>query len=208
MIEDGAASSTAEDEPLVCYRGMVERYHRTLDLMSDRGLAELDEKLADAEAYARCVAEHAPTAAVLDVGSGVGLPGVVVATRMAPRRVVLVERRRRRVAFLRMVAARCGVGNVVVVGDDVRMVVPESIGGPVGAITAQAVAGLPDLYRLTRHLHDEQVVLVARRGPSWADEVSALTDGLGCAVEVVTAEALGRGGTLVVLVAAGGRVCR
>lgn len=198
----------ADDEALDRYRQLVGRYHRALDLMSDRGLAELDAKLVDAEAYASAVATHAPPGPVLDVGSGVGLPGVVVALRNRGRTVVMVERRRRRAAFLQLVVSQCGLGNAVVVGEDVRRVGPERTGGPLAAVTAQAVAGWRELYRLTEQLHGVEVVLIARRGGAWAEEVAAFAEALEAEVRVVGAETLRRGGTLVVLSAPGGRPCR
>lgn len=208
MSEVGGVPSGGPAAGLGCYRRLVERYHRTLDLMSDRGLAGIDEKIDDAEAYARAVVAHAAPGTVLDVGSGAGLPGVVVALRCETRRVVLVERRRRRAAFLRLVVAQCGLANVEVVDEDVRTLPRSRVGGPVVAVTAQAVAGLAELYRLTWRLHAERVLLVSRRGATWADDVARAADELGLAPEVVATEGLGRGGTLVVLRAPGGRTCR
>jgi hypothetical protein len=89
------------DAALVVYREQLARFRRTLDLMSERGYAALDDKMAEAERYATAVQRHAaPDGAVLDLGTGAGLPGVVVAARLAPRPVWWVERRRRRAAFL------------------------------------------------------------------------------------------------------------
>jgi 16S rRNA (guanine527-N7)-methyltransferase len=208
-VSESVPGAPATDaEALVRFRQLVERYHRALDLMSDRGLAAFDAKLVDAEAYGSAVATHVPAGPVVDVGSGVGLPGVVLAVRNRDRTVVMVERRRRRAAFLQLVVGQCGLGNAVVVGDDVRRVGLEVTGGPVVAVTAQAVAGWRDLYRLTAHLHAAEVVLVARRGGTWAEEVASFAEALGAEVQVVEAEALRRGGTLVVLSAPGGRPCR
>ncbi len=50
----------------------------------------------------------------LDLGSGAGLPGLVVAIALPGLRVVLVESRRRRVAFLELAVQTLGTGNAVV----------------------------------------------------------------------------------------------
>lgn len=190
------------------YRSLLERYHRTLDLMSERGLRAWEDKRADAEAYAEAVGQLTAPGSVVDVGSGAGLPGVVVAARVPRRRVALVERRRRRATFLTSVVARCGLENAAVFGRDVRDVGIDEVGGLVAAVTAQAVAAWPTLYQITSHLQGDAVTMISRRGPTWAEEVAALDERVGGGVEVVATERLGRGGTLVVLQVPGGRTCR
>ena len=191
-----------------CYRALLERYHRTLDLMSAQGFSDLDEKCTDARAYAAAVERWAAPGVIMDVGSGAGLPGVALAERLPERPLLWVERRRRRAAFLRLVAAECAMGNVRVVDRDVRAFPREVLPAALAVVTAQAVAGFATLYRLTRHLHDGEVLLVARRGERWRDEVTAVAEVAAAEVAVLAAEPLGRGGTLVVVSMAGGPACR
>lgn len=162
-----------EEGAIEAYRGLLHRFHRTLDLMSPRAYADLDRFLAEAERYAQAVVELAPRAGVvLDLGSGAGLPGVVVAARLTGREVWWVERRRRRAAFLAQVAAEAGLTSVRVVADDGRRVVPPALG--VAAVTAQAVGTLAEVAKATRHLWGPRVLLVSRKGPDWDEEVAAL----------------------------------
>lgn len=195
--------------PLGEYRALLERYHRTLDLLSPAAYADLDRLLAEAERYAAAVAEiAAPTGPIVDLGSGAGLPGVVVATRVAPRAVWWIERRRRRAAFLTQVAAHAGLAGVRVFAEDARRVTrPE---GGIAAVTAQAVGDLALVATLTSHLWGPRVLLVSRKGPGWRDEVAALDAGLARAgsawgpARVVREEPLGTRGTLVAVEVRGG----
>jgi 16S rRNA (guanine527-N7)-methyltransferase len=205
---DRAATSEAA---IAAYRTLLERYRGTLDLMSPRGFDELDDKLAEAERYAAAVARFAPEdGAVLDLGTGAGLPGVVVAARLAPRTVWWVERRLRRAAFLAQVAARPGFEGVRVADRDVRDLDAAEV-GPVAAVTAQAVASFEAVAALTRHLWGDAVVLVSRKGPGWAAEVEALRGAAAAwgtaSVEVVATEPLGTRGTLVAVRVQGGPAC-
>lgn len=210
-----SAAAGHADAALVVYREQLDRYRRTLNLMSERGFADVDEKVAEAERYAAAVALHAPPiGTVLDLGTGAGLPGVVVAARLAPRRVWWVERRRRRAAFLDGVAARAGLSEVRVAALDVRAL-DAARTGRVAAVTAQAVASFVEVASLTRHLWADAALLVSRKGPDWGAEVEALrraavgwgADGASADVRVVATEPLGSGGTLVAVRVRGGSAC-
>jgi 16S rRNA (guanine527-N7)-methyltransferase len=208
-----AAAHGDGDAALVAYRALLDRYHRTLDLLSPAGYADIERHLAEAERYAVAVGELAAEAGpVLDLGSGAGLPGVVVAARLAPREVWWVERRRRRATFLTQVAAQARLTSVRVIGDDVRRLARPPDG--VAAVTAQAVGTLREVAALTRHLWGPQVLLVSRKGPEWRAEVAALEDwwrddpqaaGRGWAApHVLRSEPLGTRGTLVAVELRGG----
>lgn len=191
-------------ERLAEYRQLVQRYHRALDLMSPRAVSSLGAKIDDARAYARALDALVPPAgAVLDLGSGVGLPGVVLAILCPERPVFLVERRRRRAGFLRIAVSQLGLENAVVCEQDVRQV--ELDGVP--AVCAQAVAGFDELYCLTRRLHAAEVVLLSRKGPDWRREVARLERLLGGAVSPAYQEALEAHGTLIGLRVPGGLAC-
>ena len=211
-MTQGAPQGSGE-APLVAYRALLDRYHRTLDLLSPAGYADIERHLAEAERYAAAVGELAAEAGpVLDLGSGAGLPGVVVAARLAPREVWWVERRRRRAAFLTQVAARARLASVRVIVDDVRRLARPPDG--VAAVTAQAVGTLREVATLTRPLWGPRVLLVSRKGPDWRGEVAALEawwrGEQGAAEEdwaaprVLRAEPLGTRGTLVAVELRGG----
>ena len=206
------------DAALATYRDRLERYRDTLDLLSPIGFAQLERHLLEAERYAALIARHSPgPGVVLDVGSGAGLPGVVVAARSAPRPVWLVERRRKRATFLRGVVAAAGLGAASVFDDDVRDLQRPAYG--VAVVTAQAVAPLVDIAVWTVHLWGPTVLLVSRKGPEWRDELAALEEwwrrlGPGKALgpggwavggpKVVAAEPLDARGTLVAVEMVGG----
>ncbi len=220
---------SALDGLIAGYLGLLKRYHKTLDLLSAQGLAQVDRLVVDAKAYAKVIAEHAGTPAptVLDVGSGAGLPGVVIALALPESRVYLVERRRRRAAFLQLVAGRLGLESVTVVNRDVRRL--EGVCADV--VSAQAVAEMADVVRVTRHLQADPCLLVSRRGPDWEREVQDVRVALGAAggrvdrttyaasavgieaegdaaVAVLAVEPLEQRGSLVALRLAGGPACR
>ena len=109
-----------------------------------------------------------PAASVIDVGSGAGLPGVVLAIVRPDIRVVLVEPMQRRTAFLQETARALGLGNV-----DVRRGRAEELHGRLHAqvVTARAVAPLDRLASWCLPLLEPGGTLLAVKGSTAADEL-------------------------------------
>ncbi len=88
-----------------------------------------------------------PVISAADVGSGMGVPGVVLAIAMPNLRVDLIERNQKKAAFLRQVCSRLGLNpRVKVVESDVSAIKsnPEY-----DLITSRAFAALPLFLELT-----------------------------------------------------------
>ncbi len=212
------AVPAAVTEQLARYQALVERYHGTLDLISPSGLAEFDRYLAEGMRYAALIERLAGQRPhVVDVGSGVGLPGVVIATALREATVYLVERRSRRAAFLELVVAQLGLTNARVVVGDVRNL----NGVSADVVTAQAVAGLVDLVKLTDSVRAHPCWLVSRRGDGWRDGLGDVANALGqvvtptgtsaentLAIADVVEESLEPHGSLVAIKLPGGSACR
>jgi len=109
---------------------------------------------------------HAPVDGVwLDIGSGAGLPGIVVALlRDAP--VELVEPRKLRTDFLARVAAELDLPDV-----SVHTAKIERTAGPAAVISARAVAQLSDLFRIAAHRSTSSTVWVLPKGRNAQSEV-------------------------------------
>jgi 16S rRNA (guanine527-N7)-methyltransferase len=89
------------------------------------GVASIPGAIQHAEQFVRMVPRSAQTLA--DLGSGGGLPGLVIAVRCPDLRVVLVERRHTRADLLRRAVASLALGDrVTVVADDVKAVAERS----------------------------------------------------------------------------------
>jgi 16S rRNA (guanine527-N7)-methyltransferase len=99
---------------LVVYLDAVATWGRRVDLTAARSAEELvDLSLADAAVLARDEPRPARSTQVVDVGSGAGAPGLVLAILRPDLRINLVEPREKRVAFLRSVIGQLGLAVVV-----------------------------------------------------------------------------------------------
>ena len=108
-------------------------------------------------------------ARVADVGSGAGLPGVVIAVARPDVDVTLVEPLLRRVTWLEEVAADLGLTNVHVV----RARAEELPKGAWDVATARAVAPLDKLTRWCMPLVRAGGLMLAIKGRTAADELAA-----------------------------------
>ena len=134
------------------------------------------------------VAELIPQgAAVADVGSGAGLPGLCLAIARPDIEMTLIEPLERRVIWLNEVTADLGLGNVRVIRGRAEQVVDEV---NVDVATARAVSALGGLAGLTVPLLHGKGEVLAIKGRSAAEEVQKAAKAIrklgGRETEVVT----------------------
>lgn len=118
---------------------------------------------------------------VCDIGSGAGLPGLVLASSRPDLQVTLVEPLLRRTTFLEEVVEVLDLDNVVVVRGRA-----EALHGQrrFDVVTSRAVAPLARLLEWSMPLVEPDGALVAMKGSSVSEEVEEareVLDRLGCA---------------------------
>ena len=107
----------------------------------------------------------------VDLGSGAGLPGVIVALLDPQRRVTLIESRRLRCAFLRTAIAQLGLtARVEVIESRVELVKRRRF----AAISARAFAPLPKLLTCAAHLSDLSTIWLLPKGQNAVNALSTL----------------------------------
>lgn len=127
------------------------------------------------------------SASVCDIGSGAGLPGIVIAIARPDLQVTLVEPLLRRTTFLDEVVDELGLERVTVVRGRA-----DSLHGAAtyDVVTSRAVAPLGRLLEWSMPLVAPTGALVAMKGSNVADEIKGaqeILDRFGCASpEVVT----------------------
>ena len=101
----------------------------------------------------------------LDIGSGPGLPGLVIAI-LGGRPMMLNEPRKLRADFLRRAVTQLGLSDVNIAECKV-----ERLGGKYDIITARAVARLDKLFGLAWHLAHSETKWVLPKGESAQSEL-------------------------------------
>jgi 16S rRNA (guanine527-N7)-methyltransferase len=160
-------------ETLLGYLALLQRWNAHYNLTSVRDPAQmLTQHLADCLAIIgplrRQVGER-PTR-LLDVGSGGGLPGVVIATLNPAMAVTCVDTVGKKAAFVQQVAGELRLKNLHAAHARVEAL----IGTPFDVITSRAFASLADFVSLTRERLAIGGVWLAMKGKTPTSEIEAL----------------------------------
>lgn len=105
----------------------------------------------------------------LDLGTGAGFPGLVIAM-LSTRRMILVESRRKRIDFLNSQIESFGLHHVSVHGGRLETLNPVAA----GVISARAFAPLPRLLVLAHRFSTEETLWLLPKGRSAREELESV----------------------------------
>ena len=152
-------------------------------LLEENRQQNLISKPSEAQLWQRHIADSAQllehvsretltidTAPWLDLGTGAGFPGIVIAALMPEIQVVLVESRARRIVFLQQAIVEIGLSRCIVEGDRLERVKPFAA----SVISARAFAPLPKLLSLSAPFSTSATRYALPKGRSAAHELQTL----------------------------------
>lgn len=159
---------------LDAYVNRLQHWNRRINLVSEGDTDRIwTRHIADSLQLLRYIDGRVPV--ILDVGSGAGLPGLVIAiARTGEADVHLVEKNRKKVAFLRDVA-RLTRTPVTVHACPVEIFDPRALERPPVYVTARALAPLTDLLALTARFIAEGAVGLFIKGQHVDIELTSAT---------------------------------
>jgi len=158
----GVALSDEQAGRLLDYLGLLSKWNAVYNLTAIRDPRQmLIQHVLDSLSIVPHLAAGGGDS-ILDVGSGGGLPGIVLAIVFPERTVTLNDIVQKKTAFQAQVKAELKLGNVSVVAGRVETLHPGvEVAGKFDAIVSRAFAELADFVTLARHL-------VSERGSIWA----------------------------------------
>ena len=178
----GLALDDAVIDRLMAYLQLLHRWNRVYNLTSLRNPDEmLSHHLADClavvpalrRATASLPRQHADgQLRLLDVGSGGGLPGVVLAIVEPGWQVSCVDTVAKKATFIRQVAAELRLPNLQSLQARVETLAADA--GGFDLITSRAFASLGDFVALSRGALAPQGIWMAMKGKPPSDEQAAL----------------------------------
>ena len=161
---------------LVAFQALLGKWQQSVNLVGPTTLADFWQRHAADSAQ---ILRHAPRGAKnwLDLGSGGGLPGLVLAIILAEKnptaQLYLVESDRKKVSFLRAVIADIDLtaqvyhARIEALGEDL----PPALAA-VDVITARALAPLNELIGLLHPFFNSSTVALLHKGRYWQEELT------------------------------------
>jgi 16S rRNA (guanine527-N7)-methyltransferase len=176
-LREGAAAlglelSETQREQLLAYLDLVAKWNKVYNLTAVRDPQEmLAQHLLDSLAAVAPLRRHAQGGAVrlLDVGSGAGLPGAVIAVCCPEIQVDCVDTVGKKAAFIQQAAAQLQLSNLRGLHDRV-----ENLRGPYDVICCRAFASLPDFVSWSAGALAPDGVWLAMKGKRPDAEIAAI----------------------------------
>ena len=180
LLREGAAKlglnlDDTQCQRLLAYGALILKWNKVYNLTALRDPASvLTHHLLDSLSVIGPLAREWPgRAALLDVGAGAGLPGVVIAILREDIAVTCLDAVAKKTAFVQQVAAELGLRNLR--GLHARV---ESLAGSYELISSRAFASLPDFFEGSRHLLAPGGVWLAMKGKVPGEELAQLPGGI------------------------------
>ena len=165
--------SVTQVEQLLAYLAMMEKWNKVYNLTSLRDpQAMLTHHLIDSLSLLPALRRHAAgkPLRLMDVGSGGGLPGVVIAICHPEIDVSCVDAVLKKASFITQVAAELKLANLHGIHSRVEALKTPAF----DLITSRAFASLVDFTTLTRQHLKPDAIWLAMKGQHPVDEIASL----------------------------------
>lgn len=173
----GLPLSDAARVRLLDYLELISKWNAVYNLTAIRDPdSMLVQHLLDSLAIVGPLADQGPFATVVDVGSGAGLPGIVLAIAWPEAIIHLVEPVGKKAAFLRQCASELALAHVKVHAQRVERLSEGAVPNA-DLIVCRAFASLRDYICAIDALVGPATVVAAMKGGSPVDEIAALPAG-------------------------------
>jgi 16S rRNA (guanine527-N7)-methyltransferase len=131
---------------LLIYNDLLVKWNKVFNLISDKGV---DEIVTHHFLDCLAVVPFIEGKNILDVGSGAGLPGIIIGLCYPEKNITLVDSVGKKTAFLTQICAELNLSNTTVINRRVEDITTNKL---FDSIIARAFADMQVLIDLTKHL--------------------------------------------------------
>ena len=159
---DGMAQlgqSAEQAEVIISYLQLLQKWNKTYNLTAIDQLADMVTHHA---LDALAVLSHYRGQRIIDVGTGGGIPGFIIAIMCPEKTVTLLDAVGKKARFMRQVRRSLNLSNTEVVHDRVENYFPDE---KFDVVTSRAFADLSSFLSLTARLGAPDAQFLAMKGP-------------------------------------------
>lgn len=152
-------------DQLMTYLNLVEKWNRVYNLTAIR---ERDEMIKLHFLDSLSILNHVHLKNILDVGSGAGFPGIVLAITKPELKVTVMDSVNKKTTFMQQVKSELALTNLDVVNSRVEDYQPITL---FEAVTSRAFSNLKNMMSLTQHTLQKEGVWLAMKSKDVKEEL-------------------------------------
>lgn len=152
-------------DQLMTYLNLVEKWNRVYNLTAIR---ERDEMIKLHFLDSLSILNHLHVTKLLDVGSGAGFPGIVLAITKPELKVTVMDSINKKTTFMQQVKSELSLKNLDVVNSRVEDYQPITL---FEAVTSRAFSNLKNMMSLTQHTLQKEGVWLAMKSKDVKEEL-------------------------------------
>jgi 16S rRNA (guanine527-N7)-methyltransferase len=152
-------------DQLMTYLNLVEKWNRVYNLTAIR---ERDEMIKLHFLDSLSILNHVHVKNILDVGSGAGFPGIVLAITKPELKVTVMDSVNKKTTFMQQVKSELALTNLDVVNSRVEDYQPITL---FEAVTSRAFSNLKNMMSLTQHTLKKEGVWLAMKSKDVKEEL-------------------------------------
>jgi len=154
-------------DQLMTYLNLVEKWNRVYNLTAIR---ERDEMIKLHFLDSLSILNHVHVKNILDVGSGAGFPGIVLAITKPELKVTVMDSVNKKTTFMQQVKSELSLTNLDVVNSRAEDYQPTTL---FEAVTSRAFSNLKNMMSLTQHTLQKDGVWLAMKSKDVREELEA-----------------------------------
>ena len=158
IAEAGLPIDEQKQQKLLAYLMLMQKWNKVHNLTAVR---DADEMVVLHLLDSLVVLPFIDGKALLDVGSGAGLPGIPLAICLPDLKVTVIDSNNKKVSFMRQAKAELGIDNLEVLGGRVEEIAPNR---KFDMVISRAFSDLDLFISLTHQLCDAQGKWLAMKG--------------------------------------------
>ena len=149
---------------LLIYKDLLIKWNKVFNLISVKGV---DEIVTHHFLDCLAVVPFIEGKNILDVGSGAGLPGIIIGLCYPEKNITLVDSVGKKTTFLKQTCAELNLSNITVINKRVEDITTNKL---FDSIIARAFAEMQVLIDLTRHLIEDKGVWYGMKSKKFNEE--------------------------------------